>query len=167
MPSELLISVVAIAAAVLALAALVVGIIALVRTRREEPPAGESPIERLTSALQAGDSEAAARELVDYLNAVHERVGRLEAEVALLRERAGRPLQKLGAVRFDAADDIAGHMSCALAVLDGDNNGFILTSLYTRERSRTFLRDVTAGRTKHELLPEEAEALAQAVGRKE
>jgi len=162
-----LISVIAVAATVLALAALVVGIVALLRSRREEPVAGGSPLERMTAALQAGDGEAAARELVDYLGAVHERMGRLEGEAVALREHTVRPLQKIGAVHFDAADDIAGRMSCALAVLDAANSGFLLTSLYTRERSRTFVRRVAAGKTEHELLPEEAEALAQALGRKE
>jgi len=166
-PSDPVTLIIALAAVLLALAGLVVGVVALLRSRRPQSPAGDSPIERLTAALQAGDEEAAARELVDYLGAVHERLGQLGAEVAALRERAERPLQRLGMVHFDAADDIAGHMSCALAVLDGDRNGFLITSLYTRERSRTFVRRVAAGKTQHELLPEEAEALAQALGRKE
>lgn len=167
MPSETLTFAMVAGAGVLALAALVVGIVALLRTRRQQPAGGDSPLERLTAALQAGDGDAAARELVDYLAAVHERVGGLQTEVTALRERADRPMQRLGMVHFDAADDIAGRMSCALAVLDAANNGFILTSLYTRERSRTFLRRVAGGKTEHELLPEEAEALAQALGRKE
>ena len=57
--------------------------------------------------------------------------------------------------------------TCSLVALDASHNGFILTSLYTRERCRTFLRRVADGKTEHELLPEEAEALAQALGQKE
>ena len=167
MPQEPLTLGVALIAAALALAALVVALVVLLRSRRERSPLGDAPISRLSAALQAGDEEAAARELVDFLQAVHARMESLEAAVALLRQRALRPLQKLGAVPFDAADDIAGRMSCALAALDAENNGFILTSLYTLERSRIFVRDVTAGKTAHQLLPEEAAALAKALGQKE
>ena len=163
MPEQSLVLLIAVGAGVLALAALIVGVAALLRSRREEPVLAGSPIERLAAALQAGDDEAAARELVDYLRMSQERLSRLEAEVAALREWASRPLQKLGMVRFDAADDISGRMSCALVALDAGDDGFILTSLYTRERCRTFVRRVTGGRTEHELLPEEAEALARAL----
>jgi len=147
----------------LALGALAVSLLALRQAHAKAKVAG-SPLERMAAALEVGDDENAAQELVDYLAAVHERVENIQAETVELRERARHPLQKLGMVRFDAADDISGEMSCALAALDADNDGFILTSLYTRERSRVFVRKLTGGETDHELLDEEAEALREALG---
>ena len=149
-------------AAALALAALVVSLLAL-RQARAKPKVAGSPLERMAVALEVGDDENAAQELVEYLGAVHERVENIQAEVVVLRERSRHPLQKLGMVRFDAADDISGGMSCALAALDAGYNGFILTTLYTRERCRGFVRKLTAGKTDYELLDEEAEALQEAL----
>lgn len=150
-------------AIVLALAALAVSLLAL-RQARAKPKVAGSPLERMAAALEVGDDENAAQELVEYLTAVHERVENIQAEVVALRERSRHPLQKLGMVRFDAADDISGGMSCAMAALDADDNGFVLTSLYTRERCRLFVRKLTGGETDHELLDEEAEALQEALG---
>lgn len=149
-------------AIVLALAAIAMSLLAL-RQAHAKPKVAGSPLERMAAALEVGDDENAAQELVEYLAAVHERVENIQAEAVSLRERSRHPLQKLGMVRFDAADDISGGMSCALAALDADNNGFILTTLYTRERSRIFVRKMTAGKTDHELLDEEAEALQEAL----
>ncbi len=150
-------------AGLIALAALVVGIMALLRTRKPAVAEGSSPLQRMAAALQAGDDEAAAAELVEYLNATHNRMEQLQAEVVQLRERSAHPLQRLAMVHFDAADDISGRLSCALAALDANANGFLITTLYTRERSRAFVRRVAAGKTAHELLTEEALALQQAL----
>ncbi len=156
--------IVAVAVAVaLALAALAVSLLAL-RQARAKPKVAGSPLERMAVALEVGDDENAAQELVEYLGAVHERVENIQTEVVGLRERSRHPLQKLGMVRFDAADDISGGMSCALATLDADDNGFVLPTLYTRERCRVFVRKLTAGKTDHELLNEEAQARQEALG---
>ena len=150
-------------AIVLALAAIAVSLLAW-RQARTKPQVAGSPLERMAAALEVGDDENAAQELVEYVGVVHERVENIQAEVVALRERSRHPLQKLGMVRFDAADDISGGMSCALAALDADNNGFLITTLYTRERCRVFVRKLTAGKTDHELLDEEAAALREALG---
>ena len=146
-----------------ALAALVVALVALGRSRQRPPAVEGSVAERMMAALQAGDGDTAATELADYMQALEERMQRAERTLAALREWSSLPVQRIGMVHFDAADDIGGKVSCALAALDARSNGFLITSLYTRERSRTFVRQIAGGKTRHELLPEEAEALRQAL----
>ena len=73
-------------AIVLALAALAVSLLAL-RQARAKPKVAGSPLERMAAALEVGDDENAAQELVEYLTVVHERVENIQAEVVALRER--------------------------------------------------------------------------------
>ncbi|HCA47924.1 MAG TPA: hypothetical protein DEP45_11415, partial [Armatimonadetes bacterium] len=80
-----------------------------------------------------------------------------------INERAQVHLQRVGILRFDAADDVSGKLSCALCVLDAHNNGFLITTLYDLNRSRTFVRAVREAKTDRELLPEEADALKSAM----
>ncbi|MCK4323819.1 MAG: DUF4446 family protein, partial [Armatimonadetes bacterium] len=54
-----------------------------------------------------------------------------------------------------------------VALLDGSDSGVIITSLYSPEGCRTFLRPIREGKTGHELLPEEQLALARALSRAE
>lgn len=74
-------------------------------------------------------------------------------------------LKKVGLVNFDAYDDIKGKLSFSLAVLDNNNDGFILTSLYGRSSSNTYVREIKGGTTDIKLLEEEKEALLKAVNK--
>ena len=44
-------------------------------------------------------------------------------------------LKKIGLVNFDAFDDVKGNLSFALAILNNNNDGLILTSLYKKTGS--------------------------------
>ncbi|MFW6156540.1 MAG: DUF4446 family protein [Armatimonadota bacterium] len=136
---------------------------------------GEMRIESGTArsvaeALRDGRDEDAVRELMEYLEGAHERMAGLaeharatDETLERFRERAKSTLQRVGAVRFDASEEVSGGLSCALAVLDAHGNGFLVTTLYDLSHSRTFVRAVDDGKTDRELLPEEAEALDAAL----
>ena len=124
----------------------------------------------VADALRDGRDEEAVRELLSYLESAH---GRLEAlsqharaldqAIERINERSQIFLQRVGILRFDAADDVSGKLSCALCVIDAHNNGFLIPTLSALDRSRAFVRSVREGKTDRELLPEEGEALKSAI----
>lgn len=67
--------------------------------------------------------------------------------------------KKLGVVHFNAFDDVTGNLSFALALLNNNNDGIILTSLYGHNSCNTYVREITAGKTSTKLLDEEVQAL--------
>ncbi len=72
-------------------------------------------------------------------------------------------LQKLGFVRFNPFADTGGDQSFSLALLDADDNGVVITSLYARTGVRWYIKTITKGRgVEHELSKEEAEAVKKA-----
>ncbi len=71
-------------------------------------------------------------------------------------------LQKLGVVRFNPFGETGGELSFSICLLNGMSNGFILTALHARERTRVYLKTVEKGKSKHELSVEEQKALSQA-----
>ncbi len=86
------------------------------------------------------------------LGAVRERLDALEAV-------ARRSLTRVGFVRFDAFPDVGSELSYALAVLDEDGNGFVLSSIYSREEVRTYAKAVRNFAADKELSDEERRAL--------
>ena len=145
--------VIALAALVIALAALVVG---LTRGRRPAP-VGQAPYtvddpildHLLASQMQRLDGVA------DELMAQGARLRSIEA--------GGRhAVQRVGLVRYNPFEDTGGNQSFALALLDADANGVMLTSLHSRQATRVYLRTIVAGRCDAALAAEEAEALRQA-----
>lgn len=79
-----------------------------------------------------------------------------------IRDRLKICTQKLAIVRFNAFEDIGGEMSFALAVLDQNNNGYILSNIYARQESHVYVRPIEQGKSNFHLLPEEEKALEQA-----
>lgn len=71
-------------------------------------------------------------------------------------------LKKVGLVNFDAFDDVKGNLSFSLALLNNNNDGFIITSLYGHNSCNTYVREITEGETPTKLLDEEKTALEKA-----
>lgn len=73
--------------------------------------------------------------------------------------------QKKGLVKYDAFREMSGDLSYSLALLDKENNGVLISSMYSREGCYTYAKDIANGESKINLSEEEAEALKQAVAK--
>ena len=59
--------------------------------------------------------------------------------------------------------EMGGKLSFALAMLDKDNNGFVLNAIHSREGCYTYIKEIVKGESYIVLGEEEKEALRQAV----
>ncbi|MBC7287977.1 MAG: DUF4446 family protein [Armatimonadetes bacterium] len=100
---------------------------------------------------------------LQLLRSLDHQLAEIEKRVAKLEELMPAALQKIGLVRFDADAELGGRVSFALALLDDNDNGILITSVHRLEGTRVFLREIAGGRTQHELLPEERKALNMAL----
>lgn len=71
--------------------------------------------------------------------------------------------QKVGILKYDAFNEMGGKLSFAIALLDGNNNGFILNSMHSREGCYNYVKEIVKGESYIELSGEEAEALDRAI----
>ncbi len=60
----------------------------------------------------------------------------------LLANMQLQSFQKTGLVRYDAFDDTGDKLSFSLTILDGKNNGFILSALAGHDASRIYAKKV-------------------------
>ncbi len=74
--------------------------------------------------------------------------------------------QKLGIVKYDAFKQMGGQLSFSLALLDENNNGFILNSVHSSEGCYSYTKEIKLGKSEISLGAEEAQALTIAIGRK-
>ena len=72
--------------------------------------------------------------------------------------------QKRGLVKYDAFSQMGGQLSFSLALLDENNNGFIINSVHSVEGCYSYTKEIKNGECSLELGKEEAEALAIAMG---
>jgi hypothetical protein len=74
-------------------------------------------------------------------------------------------IQKAGVVRFNPFADTGGNMSFSLALLDGNDNGIVISSLHSREGTRIYAKPVEKRKSSMNLTEEEKRAIASANSR--
>jgi len=148
-------SIVAVAAAGVALISLAFAMRSASRVRR---------LRRALRVMQAGrangsgvdvtleDAEDVIRQLAD----IGKRVDDLEIVARLA-------VQHVGLVRFDAFEDMGGHLSFAAALLDAGGDGFVLTSINGRQETRIYAKPIERGASHYTLSEEEQEAIRRAI----
>lgn len=70
---------------------------------------------------------------------------------------------KMGIVKYDAFHEMGGKLSFALAMLDGNDSGWIINAMHSREGCYTYIKEIVKGESFVELAEEEAEALDKAI----
>ncbi len=94
-----------------------------------------------------------ARKDIDYLK---DYCDRIEKEGLL-------HIQKVGLVRFNPFKDTGGDQSFVLSLIDGNDNGVLISGLYSRSGTRWYAKRVVDGKgVEHELTEEEKKALKEA-----
>lgn len=119
-------------------------------------------------AFGTGDGEAARalqqdlRNCARDLSDVTRRLEELQQRHTELKARQELCVQRVGFLRFDAFEDVGGEQSFALALLDANNNGVVVSNLFSRVDSRVYAKRITAGQSDHNLSEEERKAVSKA-----
>lgn len=84
-----------------------------------------------------------------------------------LEKRTKDTYQKVGIVKYDAFKEMGGKLSFVLALLNHENNGFILNVMHSREGCYTYVKEIIDGKSYSTLGEEEKEALEKALNTEE
>ncbi len=111
---------------------------------------------------KASDLEGVLFEEIKRLRKSEAEIKRLIKHSKVLEKMASHSIQKIGVVRFNPFKETGGNQSFAIAMLDSQNNGLVISSLYSREGTRIYSKPIEAGQSKYPLSKEEMEALKKA-----
>ena len=92
---------------------------------------------------------------LNELSATKAELQQLQEKHRQLREQVSGCLQIVKMNRYDAFDAMGGKMSYSLLLADEKKNGVILTSIYGRDDSRCYAKDVKEGKSEYTLAEEE------------
>lgn len=84
--------------------------------------------------------------------------------ISRLKGRSQKSFQKISLVRFNPFKNIGGDQSFSIVLLDLDNNGFVITSIYSQEGNQVYAKSVNNGKSEYSLSKEEKEAIQKAIG---
>ena len=89
----------------------------------------------------------------------------LFARQEIIQKTQCNTFQKIGFVKYNAFENIGNDLSFALTLLDGNNNGICLSSIYGRNESRVFSKPIYHGRASVALSQEEQDSLNEALSK--
>ncbi|MGH2379246.1 MAG: DUF4446 family protein [Candidatus Limnocylindria bacterium] len=123
-------------------------------------------LRRRLRAVFAEAGEKGLDEILDGLLRDMDSTGaRVDALASLQRDLEAvlrRAVQRVGVVRFNPFPDAGGDQSFAIALLDAEGTGLVISSLHSRSDTRVFAKAIANGRSRHALSAEEQDAIDRA-----
>lgn len=124
-------------------------------------------VEKRYRKLMKGNNNKNLEELItsytDNIDKALERVNEVDALYKDVDERLKNCIQKVGIIRYRAFDDVGSDLSFSIALLDDNNDGFVITGLFGRSECTTFAKPIEKGISKYDLSDEEKQALSIAM----
>ncbi len=144
--------------AAVALVALVVAIIAMLRCTRMW-----RRYDRFMRGKDARSLEEIINQIVGEVTALSERQDELEkATREVVRDSKGS-FKKIAIKRYNGFKESGGKLSFSFALLDQENNGFLMTCMHANGPSYTYLKEIIRGESYVSLSAEETEVLEEAI----
>ena len=107
--------------------------------------------------------------LVQYtkkLNILLQNEKEMMTSMKQMEESMALCIQKVGVVRYNAIANTGADLSFTVAMLDSQNNGFVLNGIYSRDGSYTYAKPIQGGKSTYNLSDEEKEAINKAINQK-
>ena len=110
--------------------------------------------------LGDGDSKDILQDCIDMIRNIEYESRLKEKEIAEIYEILTSCVQKVSIVRYNAFSNVGSDLSYTIALLDNDDNGVVLSSLYGRESSTTYAKPIQSGHSQYVLTEEEESAIS-------
>lgn len=83
----------------------------------------------------------------------------LRQEVEKLHQENNLMISKIGIIRYNPFEGLGGNQSFSLALLNGNNDGIVITSLFSRDANRVYGKPIKQETSEFKLTPEETQAI--------
>ncbi len=118
----------------------------------------------LTNRVEGGNLEEVLDQILTSEKLKEKEIDKIKQEVAEIVKEKKYALQKISLVKFNPFSDLGGDQSFSLAVMDGHDQGFVITGLHGRKTTRVYTKIISENEVK--LSEEEKKAVSQAKKKK-
>jgi len=140
---------------------LIIAIIFLVLNRLEITRLKEK-YSSFVEYLGDGESKDILQECVDMIRNIEYENRLKDKEISEILEILSSCIQKVAIIRYNAFSNVGSDLSYAVALLDHEDNGVVLSSLYGRDSTTTYAKPINAGNSQYVLTEEEENAISLA-----
>jgi hypothetical protein len=136
---------------------LIVFIVLLIKTNKR--------ISKLLYGKKSENLEDSLHQLLDGIEEIAKRQHNSDKAIKEIREELERAVSGVGVVRFNPFEGSSGsNQSFAIALIDKNGDGVVISSLYSRERVSVYAKPVKKFESEFTFTEEESRALGKARG---
>lgn len=128
---------------------------------------------KLLSKAEIIFKEEKPEKLTSLINKYFDKIEKVEDtetdirnELSRIRKMSETGLHKVGLIRYNPFGSVGGNQSFSLALLNKENNGFVISSIHSREGTRVYSKPITGGDSAHNLSEEEKKSIEIAINKK-
>jgi hypothetical protein len=123
----------------------------------------ELRFKKFFAGTKARDLEEMIFLLGKKLNQLEETQQKIDKNLIIIDGRLNKSIRKIETIRFNPFVDGGGNQSFAIALMNDESNGVVISSLYARDRMSIFAKPIINGKSDFELSSEEKEVLEKAI----
>jgi len=97
------------------------------------------------------------------INQLEETQAKIDKHLVTIDSRLDKSIRNVEMVRFNPFIDAGGNQSFAIAFMNDEKNGVVMSSLYARDRMSIFAKPIVNGKSEFELSSEEKEVLEKTI----
>lgn len=117
---------------------------------------------KFMNGLSGASMELVLEDCIDKVNDVVSKNKEIDFQLNALERNLYYCIQKVGVIRYNAFDNVGSDLSFSIAMLNNNDDGVVLSSLYSRDSSSTYAKPIAGGKSKYALSAEEIQAIDMA-----
>jgi hypothetical protein len=119
----------------------------------------KSKYNKFMNGLSDVNIEEVMENCLEKVNGVINKNKEIEYQLNAIEGSMYYCVQKVGVVRYNAFDNVGSDLSFSIALLDKNDDGLVISSLYSRDSSSTYAKPVQSSKSKYALSAEELKAI--------
>lgn len=120
-------------------------------------------IKKITRGAKAASLDQILESILSKQTTEARQIAQIVNKLDITNDSQKKFLTKHALIRFNPFEDTGGDQSFALAILDGENNGIVISSLHSRGGMRFYAKQVSGAKpTSHPFSKEEKEVVEKA-----
>lgn len=114
---------------------------------------------KFMNGLSGANIEEILEDCLEKVNGVMDKNREIELQINSIERNMYYCVQKVGVVRYNAFDNVGSDLSFSIALLDNNDDGLVISSLYSRDSSSTYAKPILKSKSKYALSAEEIKAI--------
>lgn len=118
---------------------------------------------KFMDGLGDGSIEDLLINCIEKINMLTKKNKETEYQLNTMKRNIYYCIQKVGILRYNAFDNVGSDLSYSVALLNNNDDGIVISSLYSRDSSSTYAKPISKGKSKYALSAEEMKAIDIAI----